>query len=102
MVFDSSSSETRAKEESERQSESRKRLTGVSTGEVGVVHSEESAKVGEDHLNYLMEHISSESNNNEERESRYSFSKRLDRVTETLSSEEFMARVSQLVSKDHP
>ena len=53
-------------------------------------------------MNYLMEHISSESNNLEERESRYSFSKRLDRVTETLSSEEFMARVSQLVSKDHP
>jgi hypothetical protein len=49
-----------------------------------------------------MEHITSESNNNEERESRYSLSKRLDRATETLSTEEFMARVSQLLAKDHP
>lgn len=102
MVFESSSNETRAKAESERQSESRKRLTGVSTSEVANLQSEESAKIGEDHLNYLMEHISSESNNVEERESRYSFSKRLDRVTETLSSDEFIARVSQLLSKDHP
>lgn len=63
----------------------------MSTGEVGIVLSEESAKVGEDHLNYLMEHISSSDSNNGERESRYSLSKRLDRATETLSTEEFMA-----------